>query len=105
MARGGATVAARPTATAGPGTTATAAAAGTPQVVVPHIVDQPYWAERVARLGIGAAHHGPALTTRSLTAAIETALRPETRTRAAATAPQIRTAGARTAAALLLRTS
>lgn len=89
----------------GAGTTATAAAAGTPQVVVPHIVDQPYWAERVARLGIGAAHHGPALTTRSLAAAIETALRPETRARAAAIAAHIRTDGARTAASLLLGTS
>jgi vancomycin aglycone glucosyltransferase len=86
----------------GAGTTATAAAAGAPQVVVPHIVDQPYWAERVALLGIGAAHHGPALTTRSLAAAIETSLRPEVRARAAAIAGATRTDGAETAARLLL---
>jgi vancomycin aglycone glucosyltransferase len=41
----------------GAGTTTTAARAGVPQVVVPHVLDQFYWAERVARLGIGV--HGP----------------------------------------------
>ena len=43
----------------GAGTTATAARAGAAQVVVPQIADQPYWAGRVAELGIGAAHDGP----------------------------------------------
>ncbi|MEU5152958.1 glycosyltransferase [Glycomyces sp. NPDC021274] len=85
----------------GAGTTATAAIAGTPQVVVPQIVDQPYWARRVAELGIGAAHPGPSLTTRSLAAAIATALTAETRERATATAAMIRTDGAATAAKLL----
>ncbi|MDN3239528.1 glycosyltransferase [Glycomyces tritici] len=85
----------------GAGTTATAAIAGTPQVVLPQIVDQPYWARRVAELGIGAAHRGPNLTTRSLAAAITTALTAETRERATATAGAIRTDGAATAAALL----
>jgi UDP:flavonoid glycosyltransferase YjiC (YdhE family) len=37
----------------GAGTTATAALAGVPQVVVPHVADQFYWARRVAELGIG----------------------------------------------------
>ena len=37
----------------GAGTTATAARAGVPQVVVPHILDQYYWADQVHRLGIG----------------------------------------------------
>jgi vancomycin aglycone glucosyltransferase len=37
----------------GAGTTATAARAGTPQVVVPHIYDQYYWANRVQQLGVG----------------------------------------------------
>jgi vancomycin aglycone glucosyltransferase len=86
----------------GAGTTAAAALAGAPQVVVPQIVDQPYWARRVADLGIGAAHYGPSLTTRSLSAAIETALAPEIGERAAAIAATIRTDGADTAAALLL---
>ena len=39
----------------GAGTTTTAALAGAPQVIVPQIEDQPYWARRVAELGIGAA--------------------------------------------------
>lgn len=37
----------------GAGTTANALRAGVPQVVVPHIVDQFWWAERVCRLGVG----------------------------------------------------
>jgi vancomycin aglycone glucosyltransferase len=86
----------------GAGTTATAAIAGAPQVVVPQIVDQPYWARRVTELGIGAHHAGPHLTTRSLTAAIETALEPQTARRAAELAATIRTDGAHTAAKLLL---
>ena len=63
----------------GAGTTTTAARAGAPQVVVPQIVDQPYWAGRVAELGIGAAHDGPTPTVESLSAALRTALTPETR--------------------------
>jgi vancomycin aglycone glucosyltransferase len=86
----------------GAGTTTTAAMAGAPQVVVPQIADQPYWACRVAELGIGAAHHGPTPTVESLSAALETALRPETRTRATAVAATIRTDGATVAAKRLL---
>ena len=37
----------------GAGTTTAAARAGVPQLVVPHLVDQYYWAERVAGLGLG----------------------------------------------------
>jgi vancomycin aglycone glucosyltransferase len=37
----------------GAGTTTAAAAAGVPQVVLPHILDQFYWAHRVAHLGLG----------------------------------------------------
>jgi vancomycin aglycone glucosyltransferase len=86
----------------GAGTTTTAARAGAPQVVVPHWADQPYWAGRVADLGIGTAHDGPAPTTESLSAALRTALTPETRARAAAVAGTIRTHGATVAAGLLL---
>ncbi len=46
----------------GAGTTTTAARAGAPQVVVPQMADQPYWACRVVGLGIGVAHDGPAPT-------------------------------------------
>jgi vancomycin aglycone glucosyltransferase len=87
----------------GAGTTTTAARAGAPQVVVPQMADQPYWAGRVADLGIGTAHDGPTPTTGSLSAALRTALTPETRARAAAVAGTIRTDGAAVAATLLLQ--
>ncbi|GAB3167911.1 glycosyltransferase [Myceligenerans halotolerans] len=86
----------------GAGTTTTAARAGTPQVIVPQVADQPYWAGRVTALGIGAAHDGPTPTSGSLSAALDTALTPETRTRAAEVAGTIRPDGATTAAKLLL---
>ncbi|MCX4704601.1 glycosyltransferase [Streptomyces sp. NBC_01373] len=85
----------------GAGTTTTAARAGAPQVVVPQIADQPYWAGRVADLGIGAAHQGPAPTFESLSAALESALAPETAARAKAVAGTVRADGATVAAKLL----
>ncbi|GLU48785.1 glycosyltransferase [Nocardiopsis ansamitocini] len=85
----------------GAGTTTTAARAGAPQVVVPQAVDQPYWAGRVAALGIGAAHDGPTPTVESLSAALATTLTPATRARATAVAGTIRTDGAAVAATLL----
>jgi vancomycin aglycone glucosyltransferase len=85
----------------GAGTTTTATHAGTPQVVVPQIADQPYWAGRVADLGLGAAHVGPTPTAESLSAALQVALAPETRARVTATAGTIRTDGAAVAAKLL----
>ncbi|MGK5632181.1 glycosyltransferase [Streptomyces sp. URMC 123] len=86
----------------GAGTTTAAARAGAPQVVVPRIADQPYWADRVAQLGIGSAHHGRTPTVDSLSAALATALAPETGVRARAVAGAIRTDGAAVAARLLL---
>lgn len=86
----------------GAGTTTTAARAGAPQVVIPQIVDQPYWAGRAADLGIGVAHHDQTPTVHSLTAALRLVLNPETRTRAIAVAGTIRTDGAATAARTLL---
>lgn len=86
----------------GAGTTTTAARAGAPQVVVPQLADQPYWAGRVAELGIGVAHHGPVPTAESLSAALEKALEPETGSRAKAVAGTVRTDGAMLAARLLL---
>lgn len=86
----------------GAGTTTAAARAGVPQLVVPQIVDQPDWAARVAELGIGAAHDGPTPTFESLSAALATALAPETGRRAAAVARTIRVDGAEEAARLLL---
>jgi vancomycin aglycone glucosyltransferase len=86
----------------GAGTTTTAARAGASQVIVPRIADQPYWAARVAELGIGVAHDDPSPTTESLSAALTTVLTPETRARARAVAGTIRTDGATVAAKLLL---
>jgi vancomycin aglycone glucosyltransferase len=85
----------------GAGTTTTAASAGVPQVVVPQIADQPYWAGRVAELGIGAAHDGPTPTVESLSAALARVLAPEVGARATAVSGMIRTDGTTVAAKLL----
>jgi UDP:flavonoid glycosyltransferase YjiC (YdhE family) len=37
----------------GAGTTTTAARAGVPQIVIPHLLDQFYWSSRVTQLGLG----------------------------------------------------
>ncbi|MES2033177.1 MAG: nucleotide disphospho-sugar-binding domain-containing protein [Pseudomonadota bacterium] len=86
----------------GAGTTTAAARAGAPQLVVPQIADQPYWAGRVATLGIGAAQAGPMPSVESLSAGLASALAPETRERAAAAARAMRADGASVAAKLLL---
>jgi vancomycin aglycone glucosyltransferase len=87
----------------GAGTTTAAAQAGSPQVIVPQIADQPYWASRVADLGIGWAHDGPTPTAESLSAALEFALKPAVHTRAQEVAGAIRSDGAMRAAKLLLQ--
>jgi vancomycin aglycone glucosyltransferase len=86
----------------GAGTTATATRAGAPQVIVPHIADQPYWGRRVAELGIGAATDGKAPSGEALSAALATALAPETAARAEEVAAGITTDGATVAARMLL---
>ena len=86
----------------GAGTTTTAARAGTPQVVVPQIADQPYWAGRVADLGIGVAHAGPSPSMESFSAAVDTVLSRGVRARASAVAGMIRIDGAEVAAKLLV---
>ncbi|MET8756172.1 glycosyltransferase [Streptomyces sp. NPDC004667] len=89
----------------GAGTTATATWSGAPQVIVPQGADQPYFAGRVADLGIGAAHDGPTPTVESLSAALKTALTPETSARATAVAAAFQADGAATAAKLLYKTA
>ncbi|MEU3626760.1 glycosyl transferase [Amycolatopsis coloradensis] len=86
------------------GTTHVAARAAVPQVVIPRYTDQPYFAVRVAELGIGAAHEVADPTFESLSAALATALAPETRTRAKAVAATIHADGAAVAAELVLDT-
>jgi vancomycin aglycone glucosyltransferase len=86
----------------GAGTTTTATRAGVPQVVVAQFGDQPYFARRVAELGVGAAHDGPTPTVESLSLALSTVLTSEVRERATAVAGTIRTDGAEVAAKLLI---
>jgi vancomycin aglycone glucosyltransferase len=86
----------------GVGTTTTAARAGVPQIVLPHMVDQPYMAARIEALGIGVAHDGPVPTAAFLSAALATTLAPHTVARAAEVAGAIRTDGTTVAARLLL---
>jgi vancomycin aglycone glucosyltransferase len=86
----------------GAGTTTTATRAGPPQIVVPQIVDQPYWAARVAELGIGVAHDGPVPTIESFSSALDVALEPETGMGAEAIASTIFADGAMVAAKRLL---
>jgi vancomycin aglycone glucosyltransferase len=82
----------------GAGTTTAAAMAGTPQVVVPQVYDQHYWAQRVGQLGIGAAHAPGAPTADSLAAALTASLRSDVATRARSVATSMRHDGARVAA-------
>lgn len=89
----------------GAGTTTVAARAGSPQVVVPQIVDQPYWASRVWDLGIGSALDCATPTAAALSAALESALNPGTRANALAVADTIQADGAMRAAQLLLETT
>jgi len=86
----------------GSGTTTVAALAGTPQVVVPQIYDQHYWARRVQELGIGTAHAPGAPTVDSLTSALEHTLRPVMTARARSIAAAVRRDGARVAAERLM---
>jgi UDP:flavonoid glycosyltransferase YjiC (YdhE family) len=75
----------------GAGTTTAAARAGVPQVILPHILDQFYWAHRIERLGLGPRALAVDLITADiLTARIDTALHDaRIRARAAALGPVI----------------
>jgi vancomycin aglycone glucosyltransferase len=82
----------------GAGTTTIAAQAGAPQVVIPQIYDQHYWAKRVQQLGIGTAHAPGTPTTDSLTTALRRTLQPEVGVRARAIATTVQPDGALAAA-------
>ena len=88
----------------GAGTTTTAARAGAPQVVIPQMYDQHYWARRVQLLGIGTAHEAGVPTADSLTSALEHVLRPDVLVRARSIAGAVRTDGAEVAARRLVDT-
>jgi UDP:flavonoid glycosyltransferase YjiC (YdhE family) len=62
----------------GAGTTTTAARAGAPQIVVPHLFDQMYWGERVTALGLGPPQiRRPELTAERLALALREVLENE----------------------------
>jgi vancomycin aglycone glucosyltransferase len=86
----------------GAGTTTLAALSGAPQVVVPQIYDQHYWAGRIHHLGIGTAHSAGAPTTESLTIALERTLQAGVAARARSIATAVRRDGAETAAQRLI---
>lgn len=86
----------------GAGTTTAAALCGAPQVVVPQMYDQHYWAKRVEDLGIGRAHAPGAITAASLSGALAHALSSDVAARARALAPDVRRDGAAIAAQTLL---
>lgn len=86
----------------GAGTTTAAARGGAPQVVVPQMYDQHYFAARIDQLGIGTAHAPAAPNAASLTAALERTLQPAVAERARSVAAAVRTDGARVAARRLM---
>ncbi|HYT73877.1 MAG TPA: glycosyltransferase [Vicinamibacterales bacterium] len=86
----------------GAGTTTIAALAGAPQVVIPQIYDQHYWAQRIHPLGIGTAHAPGAPTTDSLRGALEHTLHPDVAGRAQSIAAAVRRDGAQSAAQRLM---
>ena len=87
----------------GAGTTTLAALAGVPQVIIPHVYDQHYFAQRVEELGIGMAHGPETPTTESLARALERVLETEAGERARSVAAAMRRDGARVAAETLMR--
>lgn len=86
----------------GAGTTTAATRAGVPQVVIPQHYDQPYWASRVAQLGIGVSHEEPTPTIGSLSSALARALEADMKDRSGAIAARVRTDGAGIAARTLI---
>jgi UDP:flavonoid glycosyltransferase YjiC (YdhE family) len=55
----------------GAGTTHTASRAGKPQIIVPHMIDQYYWGERIRKLGLGYPVRHSGLNGKTLLALIE----------------------------------
>jgi vancomycin aglycone glucosyltransferase len=86
----------------GAGTITIAALAGAPQVVVPQMYDQYYWAGRIQHLGIGSEHAPNAPTIGSLTSALERTLQPDVAVRAQSIAATVRRDGAQIAAQRLM---
>lgn len=74
----------------GAGTTATAALSGIPQIIVPHVLDQYYWGDRIWRSGLGPRPVWRSrLNIKRLTEAIEEALQREAMRRRAKAASRM----------------
>jgi vancomycin aglycone glucosyltransferase len=86
----------------GAGTTTVAARSGAPQVVIPQIYDQHYFARRVDQLGIGVAHTPGTPTAETLTDSLERALQPDIALKARSVATSLRVDGAEVAATHLI---
>jgi vancomycin aglycone glucosyltransferase len=88
----------------GAGTTHAAARAGVAQVVVPHFLDQFYWADRMMELGVAPKPlKRSRLTAPRLAEALRWCLRPESHQRAREVASRMRTDGVEQAVALLTK--
>jgi vancomycin aglycone glucosyltransferase len=87
----------------GSGTTTIATRAGRPQVILAHHYDQPYYAGRVAALGIGTAHPPTEPTADSLAEALDRILSPAVAARARSLATAVRTDGTAVAARAILQ--
>lgn len=87
----------------GAGTTTAAALAGAPQVVIPTMYDQHYWAQRVRTLGIGTENASGVPTTESLSSALERTLLAEVAARARSITAAVRRDGTEIAAETLLK--
>ncbi|UMP06415.1 glycosyltransferase [Amycolatopsis sp. EV170708-02-1] len=85
----------------GAGTTTAATRAGVPQVLVPQMFDQPYFARRVRDLGVGTSISGEP-SAEALTLALGEVLRPEVASRAGQIGGEVRTDGVDVAAQLLI---
>lgn len=86
----------------GAGTTMAAAVAGVPQVVSPMYADQPYWAERVASLGVGACLPPLEITPETLAVRLREVMKPAVGNTARALASRVSASGAEAAARRLL---
>jgi vancomycin aglycone glucosyltransferase len=87
----------------GSGTTTLAAQSGTPQVIVPHMYDQHYFANRVGTLGIGFAHAPAVPTEDSLTEALKHVLQPKIASHAKSFSVGVNADGAKTTAEFISR--
>ena len=77
--------------------------ASRPQVLIPHVYDQHYWARRTQELGIGVAHAPGTPTAESLTIAVDEAMQPNVGRQARAIAAAVRLDGAEAAAGSVVK--